>query len=167
MNNGHLSQSSLIFDQLACAHDGYRYLTYVWESTQYCLPVKQTGQLAILSQISIIFEIMDVIEYHRTVHEPWEDSEKYRIQAILYKHVIVLVAIGKTYVARNKAKLLKQVPTWALQQLERSRIVKCAAWRHIRFLTLIGRNKRAERGRVCLFGYHLTVQESTRDVVAL
>ena len=37
------------------------------------------------------------------------------------------------------------MPTWALQQLERSRIVKCAAWRHIRFWTLNGRKKRAER----------------------
>ena len=31
---------------------------------------------------------------------------------------------------------------------------------------MIGRNKRAERGRVSLFGHHLTIQEFTRGVVA-
>ena len=36
----------------------------------------------------------------------------------------------------------------------------------IRFLTVIGRNKRAERGQVSLFGHHLTIQEFTQGVVA-
>ena len=36
----------------------------------------------------------------------------------------------------------------------------------LRFLTLIGPYKRAERGRVSLFGYHLTFQEFTQGVKA-
>ena len=44
-----LSQSSLIFDRFesACKHNGYRYLTHVWESTQYCLPVEEAWQIAL------------------------------------------------------------------------------------------------------------------------
>ena len=53
-----------------------------------------------------MFEILDVIEYYKTWDESWawDDSDKYWIQAILYKQVIIMVGIGKTYVARNKAK---------------------------------------------------------------
>ena len=36
----------------------------------------------------------------------------------------------------------------------------------MRAVTVIGRNKRAERGRVSLFGHHLTIQEFTLGVVA-
>ena len=53
---------------------------------------------------------------------------------------------------------LKEVGSWNARRVT-----------SLRFLTLIGSNKRAERGRVSLFGYHLTVQELTRgrDDVAL
>ena len=42
--------------------------------------------------------------------------------------------------------------------------MKCVQWRHIRFLTLIGRNKRV-CGRVSLFGYYLTIKEFAWDLV--
>ena len=53
------------------------------------------------------------------------------------------------------------------KQLERTQIVKCALCCHISFLTVNGDwlNKRAERGRVSLFGYHLIIQEFTRGFV--
>ena len=67
---------------------------------------------------------------------------------------------------------VKQSAHWKLklQERERSLIVKCAPWRliRLRFLTLIGRNKSTESGRVShVFGYHLTVQEFTQDVIML
>ena len=74
--------------------------------------------------------------------------DTYRIRTMLPHHTIVMVATSKTYLARNKAHTELNF----LQQLERIRIGKCAAWRHIRLiLTLIGPNKRAERGRGASF----------------
>ena len=69
MNHGHPNQSSLIFDQSASIQWILIFDILMRSNTILLTHKTGKGNYAILSQLSIILEILDIIEYHRTVYE--------------------------------------------------------------------------------------------------
>ena len=97
----------------------------------------------------------------KRVHDSWkDDSNNYRIRGWAILARTNSYNSGNWQDVRRMQRGAEHVLIWAKTiQLERCRIAKRAPWRHIRFLAVVGRNKRAERRKVPLFGYHLTIQE--------
>ena len=138
-------------------HDQYTY------EIQHEIVLLKTGEAnhAILSQLSIIFEIPDDNE---RVHKSWkDDSDNYRIRGWA-----ILARMNSCDSGNWQEVCCVEQSTYKyeLKQLERSLIANCTPWHHLRFLTAIGRNYRTERWRVSLFGHHLTIQEFMRGVEA-
>ena len=75
MNHGHPNQSSLIFDQSASIQWILIFDILMRINTILLTHKTGKGNYAILSQLSIILEILDIIEYHRTVYDKYRKHE--------------------------------------------------------------------------------------------